>query len=363
MNNNKLIIASAGSGKTTLLVNEALNSKSDKILITTYTQANEEEIRKKFINKNKCIPENVTVQTWFAFLLQHGVRPYQGKLFLQDIRGLILESGQSTRGIAEKNTEKFYFTKNHKIYSDKLSKFILECNKLNDGAVIDRLSRIYSHIYIDEVQDLAGYDLDLLSLLFDSTSNTFLVGDPRQGTYSTNNSSKNKKYRKSKIVSFFEEIPTNLEVDDTSLNINYRCISKICDLSNQLYPDLQKTKSGNSKVTGHDGVFFVRKIDIEKYIEKYNPIQLRDSIKTKIIKENQPTVNFGKSKGLEYERVLIYPTNPFISWLKNNNSELKPTSRSKFYVAITRAFYSVGIVYDYNDEELIDRIEYWTPDN
>lgn len=45
--NNRLLIAAAGSGKTTFLVDEALKQKEGKILITTYTQANEEEIRKK----------------------------------------------------------------------------------------------------------------------------------------------------------------------------------------------------------------------------------------------------------------------------------------------------------------------------
>lgn len=77
---NKVIIASAGSGKTTRLVSDAIQLKDRKILITTYTQANEAEIRKKIIEKNKCIPTNITIQTWFSFLLKHGVRPYQGKL-------------------------------------------------------------------------------------------------------------------------------------------------------------------------------------------------------------------------------------------------------------------------------------------
>ena len=77
-------------------------------------------------------------------------------------------------------------------------------------------------------------------------------------------------------------------------------------------------------------------------------MQLRDSIKTMGIDENYRVMTFGKSKGLEFERVLIYPTNPFIEWLKDSNSVLAPTSRSKFYVAITRASHSVGIVCDEN---------------
>ena len=48
---NRLIIAAAGSGKTTYLVRQAMQ-QSDSVLITTYTIANELEIRKKFVELN-----------------------------------------------------------------------------------------------------------------------------------------------------------------------------------------------------------------------------------------------------------------------------------------------------------------------
>jgi DNA helicase II / ATP-dependent DNA helicase PcrA len=67
-------------------------------------------------------------------------------------------------------------------------------------------------------------------------------------------------------------------------------------------------------------------------------------------------MNFGESKGLSFDRVLIYPTKPIFYWLNNNNSDLAPTSRSKFYVALTRARFSVGIVYDYNDKTNLEHI-------
>ena len=59
---NRLIIAAAGSGKTTYLVKQAMQ-QSDSVLITTYTIANELEIRKKFIELNGCVPHNVTIQS------------------------------------------------------------------------------------------------------------------------------------------------------------------------------------------------------------------------------------------------------------------------------------------------------------
>src|SRR3990167_7615307 len=95
MANNKLIIAAAGSGKTTFLVDQALKQQGSRVLITTYTEANEAEIRKRIIEKNKCIPDNITVQTWFSFLLQHGARPDQGILFKKDINGMLLVNEQS----------------------------------------------------------------------------------------------------------------------------------------------------------------------------------------------------------------------------------------------------------------------------
>ena len=360
MNNNKLIIAAAGSGKTTFLVKEALKHNEARILLTTFTQTNESEIIKKMIEINKCIPDNITVQTWFSFLLQHGVRPYQGCIFEfeKSINGLVLVNGKS--GVkyyfkdkpvyfSEKEEfEKHYFTNYLKIYSDKLSKFVCRCNEKTNGEVIDRLSRIYSHIYIDEVQDLSGYDLELLKLLFKSRSVTLLVGDPRQGTYSTSNSSMNKRFSKSEIIHFFEDTSMDILTDLDSLTINYRCIPAICNLSNRLYPRHKEATSGNNKRTGHDGVFLVKPQNVIDYLEEYQPIQLRDSVRTKTNK-NFKAMNFGESKGLSFDRVLIYPTQPFIKWMIDNESDLQPTSRSKFYVAITRARYSVGIVYDYDD--------------
>lgn len=349
---NKLIIAAAGSGKTTYLVNQSLGITDAEVLITTYTEANEAEIRSKIAEKNKFIPANVTVQTWFSFLLQHGIRPYQGYFFDYDIQGMNLVSSQSAQYVKETDIANHYFDKHRRIYSDKISKFLIKCNEASGGKVISRLSRIHPHIFIDEVQDLAGYDLEFLKLLFASNINMLLVGDPRQGTYSTSNTAKNKKFAKSSILHFFEDDSIDIEKDETSLTTNHRSIPAICDLSNQLFPESSATQSGNDRTTGHDGIFLVRPQDVDLYLTHYGPLQLRDSRK-KVIANDHPVMNFGESKGLSFDRVLIYPTEPIMGWLKNNASDLAPVSRSKLYVAITRARYSVGFVYNFKDNEQI----------
>ena len=375
MKTNKLIIAAAGAGKTTFLVKEALKQNDGNVLITTYTLANEEEIRKTIIEINKCIPENITVQTWFSFLLQHGVRPYQGCLFEKKVKGMILVTNQSAvkyynkGGIPvyykeDEDLEKHYFTDTFKIYSDKLSKFVFRCNQKSDGAVIDRLSRIYSHIFVDEVQDLAGYDLELLKLLFGSDSNILMVGDPRQVTYLTHNERKYAKYKDGRIKDFIQNEckNSNCEIDEETLNISHRNNELICSFSSKLYPNFTPCTSNQKEVTKHDGVFLVKKQDVKKYLEAYNPAQLRNSIKVEVNKSYK-TVNFGDSKGLTFDRVIIYPTKPFVNWLINNNSDLKPTSRSKFYVAITRARHSVGIVYDFDSSLKIEGVKFYEQNN
>lgn len=364
MKTNKLIIAAAGAGKTTFLVNEALKQEDGNVLITTYTRANEEEIRKKIIEINKCIPENITIQTWFSFLLTHGVRPYQGCLFENEIKGMILVNNQSAMYVKESDITKHYFTDGQKMYSDKISKFVFRCNQKSDGAVIDRLSRIYSHIFIDEVQDLAGYDLELLKLLFGSDSNIHMVGDPRQVTYLTHNERKYTKYKYGRIEDFIrnECKKSNCEIDEETLNSSYRNNELICSFSSKLYPTFTACTSNQKEVTKHDGVYLVKKQDIKRYLEAYNPVQLRYNIKVDVDKSYK-TVNFGDSKGLTLDRVLIYPTGKFVKWLINNNSDLTPTSRSKFYVAITRARYSVGIVYDFDSSLKIEGVKFYEQNN
>lgn len=357
--NNKLIVASAGSGKTTFIVKEALKQKSS-VLITTFTEANEAEIKKKIIQLNKFIPVNITVKTWFSFLIQHGVKPYQGSFFEERVRGFILVSQSSAQYIPEANIKKHFFSDDNKIFSDKVSKFVVRCNEKSNGNVFTRLSHVFQNIYIDEVQDLAGWDLDILKLLFQSSSNILLVGDPRQVTYLTHPDKKYSPYKKGKIEDFIlkECKGLNCEIDKVTLNVSHRNNADICSFSSLLYPlfpisipcNCVECRSFN---TNHSGIFIVKKTQVENYIQFYSPTIL----KYKEAREDQ--WNFGKSKGLGFARVLIYPTKDFEKFLRTGNltktvkSEVKDAfDIAKFYVALTRAYYSVGIISDYTDDEI-----------
>lgn len=376
--NNKLYIAAAGSGKTTFLVKSALEKVStETVIILTYTEANESEIRNKIFKLNGSIPENITVQTWFSFLLQHGVRPYQGTfndiLKNQLINGMLLvnqKSGLKSRSgkypvyFGEDDFKHYYFTKNWKIYSDKISKFVFQSNKKTGGKIVSRLSKIYMNFFIDEVQDLAGFDLELLKLLLKSKSSVLLMGDPRQVTYLTHNPQKHPKYTDGKIKDFLIDNCFRLikdGIDEETLNKSHRNNEVICSYSYRLYPNLPEPipcicSTCHNTIIEHQGVFIIKPGNIKEYIEKFKPVELRWNKSTKTFDENN-TFNFGESKGLGFDRVLIYPTTKMSDWIKNNNLELTNLVRAKLYVGITRARYSVCFVMNYTDQDDFSGIE------
>lgn len=344
--NNKIIVAAAGAGKTTEIVKLALADSTARILITTYTNNNEKEIRKKFAEEIGYIPENVVIQTWFTFLLRDLVRPYQNAVYeTRRVDGLAFVEGQSKLKVAEKNTAAYYFSARKNIYSDKISKFAHRCNEKSDGAVIDRLSKIYEYIYIDEVQDLAGWDIDILELLFKSKISTILVGDYRQATFQTNQSQKNKQFVGANIIKKFDAWEKAKFCLKIEMNHSHRCNQLVCNFSDRFFPSAPKTISKNLVDTGHDGVFIIRKAAVADYIKKYNPQALRYNRKETC--GGLPALNFGESKGLSFDRTIVFPHGPFRTVLETGDfSKLKEPSN--LYVAVTRARHSVTFVYDGN---------------
>ncbi|PTW61696.1 UvrD-like helicase family protein [Breoghania corrubedonensis] len=371
MGPNKLVIAAAGSGKTTYLVRQALAVENSRVLITTYTESNEEEIRRKFFEIHGSVPGNVHIQTWFSLLIEHGIKPFQGKLFDWDVAGMILVSqrsglrGRDRQGRpmywGEEDFRRCYFDRRDRVYSDKLSRLVIRCNEASDGAVIERLSHIYPFILVDEVQDLAGHDLDILTALFKSPANVVMVGDPRQVTYVTHLEARLKKYRDGGIADFIrEKLPRKVacDIDVTSLVTSHRNSNAICELSSKLYPKL--TAATACKCTGcrqpvpvYAGLFIVRRKDLPRYLKTRRPVQLRWSSNVKIASTDLPALTFGRSKGLGFDRVIIYPTKEMMAWLKNTQSALKAETRAKLYVGLTRARHEVAVVYDPADGEVV----------
>ena len=355
-----LIIAAAGAGKTTFLVKKALEI-SENVLITTYTDANEQSIRDKFYEINGCIPSNVTIMPWFSLLIKHGIRPYQSYLINNRVSGVLLVNKADKNLLRLKDTnEKKYVTASGNVYSNMISKLPCVLDELSNGCVFRRIRKIFSYVFVDEIQDFAGYDLEVIRKLHEDGCHMILVGDPRQTTYRTHYETKYKKYAGGKIVNFVQENIPEMHIDSTTLAVSYRNNQIICNLANQMYPDMKPCDSAMNEKTGHDGIFWVDEKDIDNYMEKYNPVQLRYDNRTKVSTRFK-TMTFGSAKGLTFDRVLIYPTQPMLNWLSGKSRDMKEGSLSKFYVAVTRAKYSVAFVYKTKKIPPEDIGIKWTP--
>ncbi|BDZ83256.1 hypothetical protein Lac2_13900 [Claveliimonas bilis] len=355
-----LIVAAAGAGKTTFLVKKALEI-AENVLITTYTDANEQSIRDKFYEINGCIPPNVTIMPWFSLLIRHGIRPYQSYLINNRVSGVLLVNKADRKLLKLKDTnEKKYVTASGNVYSNMISKLPCVLDRLSNGCVFRRMRKIFSYVFVDEIQDFAGYDLEIIRKLHEVGCNMTLVGDPRQTTYRTHYETKYKKYAGGKIVNFVQENIPEMNIDSTTLAISYRNNQIICDLANRMYPDMKPCDSAMNKTTGHDGIFWINEKDIDNYMETYNPVQLRYDKRTKVNEKFRVTT-FGSAKGLTFDRVLIYPTQPMLNWLSGKSRDMKAESLSRFYVAVTRAKYSVGFVYKTKKIPSENIGEKWTP--
>ena len=141
MMNNKIYISAAGSGKTTFILNQAINQHNQglpdgkRILIVTFTNNNQNNIRDRIINQYGFIPRNIEVSGWYSFVLDYWIRPFKGTVleqlyechiglsFVEGISGTKKLPNGKIINTYHNDTEKFLCKKQNGIYSDKLSVF------------------------------------------------------------------------------------------------------------------------------------------------------------------------------------------------------------------------------------------------
>lgn len=341
---NKVIIACAGAGKTTLLVDEALARPEEHVAIVTYTHNNVNEINRRFERRCGAVPRRVDVMTWHSFLLRECARPYQPYVYAkQRIETIHFPDGRSRTYPGHANTEEYFFQNGNQIYSDKISHFIIDCEEASGGLVTRRLDQVYDAIFVDEVQDIAGWDLEWCTHLLASGIATTFVGDPRQCTYWTNNAAKNAQYRGLGFLKLVERWKKDGLCIQEDLEGNHRCNQVICDAANRLYPSMSPMKSLSKSTTGHDGVFSVPRQALDAYMSEFQPHILRNNKNAD--SGGHPAINFGIAKGMQCDRVLIVPTGPIEKYLKTGDPK-QAGSIERLYVAMTRARYSVAFLYD-----------------
>ena len=228
---------------------------------------------------------------------------------------------------------------NNNILSNTVSEFAIDSNIKSNNKVMQRLEEIYSHIYIDEIQDLAGEDIEILNLFFNSKIQIQCVGDVKQSTYTTYNAKKNKKITGIHLIDFFKELERKGIITLVFNNKTRRFGREICEFSNSICNDKNnRIESDKIYKEENQGVYLLDKKDFENYFKIYKPTILKFNAKTKI---DYDSLNFGQCKGMTFDRVAIFPNKKYKEFLQNGTSLDSPC---KYYVSATRARYSIVFV-------------------
>ena len=338
-------MSAAGSGKTWDICHDALEAvkySGKCALIVTYTNRSAEAVRNEVRKQNDgVLHPYVIIKTWYRFLLSDFIKPYQSEITnrrINHIKTIDFSEQFGQRNFHKAGTYARYISTGRNVRSNQASELAVLLNKRSGGKSIKRLEEKYSNVYFDEIQDLAGYDIELLRLLMDSSISATCCGDNKQATFKTHVTKKNIRQTGTNIWEFFRQLETKgivqIERNLSSRRFNW----DICCFANALYPEGDNITTIMDTVTEHDGVFLIKETDVELYREYFTPQSLRFDVKTKVV---HSCLNFGICKGETFDRVLIYPNGPLNKFILDG---IALNSPEKYYVGVTRPRYSIAFV-------------------
>lgn len=341
---NDAVVAVAGWGKTEELANAvAREPNPERVLVLTYTETNQREDTLRIFRKTTGAKRYASVKGWKAFQLHDIVRPYLTLLY----PGIRLR-GLSTRDVDLSKRpagSARYLTRDGDAYPSLLGKLTIDVIDSSGDAAIRRLEHLYDSIYIDEAQDLRGNDLCVLERLLKSNISVHIFLDPRQSTLST--AEKDRRYKKNypnaEVIKLYREWERRGLLDIRYENETHRSIASIAALSDIIVGNglgFGPTVSAVEPRGRHDGIYVIAKSDLNRYVNEYGAtlLALQKSEKYGI----SGSMNFRKSKGMTRDDVVIVTTDPIEKFL-TAGVPLRPISACGFYVAVTRARYSVAL--------------------
>ena len=322
-----VMLAVAGSGKTTHIVN-ALNPDTRSLLIT-YTDNNLRNLRTKILRKFGYFPENISLFSYFTFLYNFCFKPF----LLMDTRakGINWEIPPAWTQRLRRDHKDFYLDKHNRLYHNRIAKRMEVDGVL--GLVNQRIEKYFDNLFIDEIQDFAGHDFNLIKSIAKSKVSLLFVGDFYQHTFDTSrdgNVNKNLHDDLSTYICKLEEI--GLQIDCDTLSKSYRCSPTVCTfVSEGLGITMDSHKDKDTTIQLVD-----TKADSDRILKCDATIKL-------FYKEHYKYAcfsrNWGDSKGEDqYTDVcVVLNKGTFQKFQKNELRELKPQTRNKLYVACSRA--------------------------
>lgn len=322
----RLILAVAGSGKTTFLIDQL--DLERKFLLVTYTDNNEQHLRLSIIRKFGYKPNNITVLTYYQFLIRICYRPY-----LKDAiqaKSIMWKQPPSHTMHFKRNDVRFYLSTDKLLYHNRIAKLCLDnCAE----KIKNRIERYFDCFMFDEVQDLAGHDFNLVQRILPTTKDCLMVGDFFQHTYETSvdgnvNSSLYQNFNK-----YLKKWNScRIKIDSSTLQKSYRCSPTICDfVKYHLNINIESHRTDCTKI-----------IIVRTQEEAYSLYMDNSIVKLFLLdcrKFDCFAYNWGASKGLDdFQDVCIILNKKSLNLFEKNSLESLPSvTKNKLYVACTRA--------------------------
>jgi len=321
----RVIFAVAGSGKTTYILNQL--SLDKRSIIITYTNNNIKNLKNGIIEKFGFFPDNITLLPYFSFIYSFCYKPFLS--YKYKTKGI--NYNLNPNKFAKQKDLNYYIDKNGRIYSNRISKMLALSGELDN--VIYRIEKYFDNLFIDEIQDFAGNDFNLLKTITKANIDMLFVGDFYQHTFDTSrdgNVNKNLHNDFDKYKAHF--IKMGLKIDTKTLSNSYRCSPSVCEfITDSLKIEINSHKQNDTEVRminnkeEADELYYDKKIVKLFYSEHF--------------KYNCFSRNWGDSKGENHYNDICVVLNKKTMEHYNNNKldELPSQTRNKLYVACSRA--------------------------
>lgn len=320
----RVLFAVAGAGKTTHLVNEL--TLTDRVLLLTYTENNARNLEAAIVKKFKKLPDNIVVSTYFSFLLNFLIKPFCLKS-RRRISRLYYAKGEIPRYL--KGEDRYITGGGEEVYHSRAFPFASEYIGLDK--LRNRIELFFDKVFVDEVQDFAGYDFDFIEMIGTANIDVLLAGDFFQHTFDTSRDGGKNKCLHDDYSSYKKRFSRYYIVDEQTLSCSYRCPKTICSfVSNKIGIPI----SASGKMDSPPPVLIEDSSRIEAILQDEQIIKL---FYRKSYEYRCNAFNWGACKGLTFDKVCVV-LNPstFAKFAKDDLRSLAVSTRNKLYVACTR---------------------------
>ncbi|WP_088348953.1 MULTISPECIES: DNA helicase UvrD [Rhodomicrobium] len=319
----QLVLAVAGAGKTKLLIDKL--DRERRALIITHTTNNFRNINSRIATTFGFLPHNIQVMTYFSFLYGFCFKPFLLKK--TGVRGINFDRCGNIRAVGRAR----YIDSNQRAYANRLAKLIQESGA--GAEVTARIGKYFDLVMVDEVQDFAGNDFNFLPVIASAETDALFVGDFFQHTYDTSRDGGVRKNLHKDYGRYIAECEgIGLTVDRETLRHSYRCGPELCNyITDSLGIAIGSHRQDTTGIS-----FLERESEIR---EIYN-----DPAVIKLFYQNADghhachSRNWGASKGEDHytDVCVVLNQTSYRLYRHANLRALRPSTRNKLYVAMTR---------------------------